>query len=137
MILRQGISLSKFKLHFMTHPNVQWYQDRDLHPDPWDLDLGSQDIIDPSLHFVERSTGIIDLINQFVMRSTEIIDLHHIIVLYGMVISKQITSFSFTCSRSGKIAFIVYCTLSQNYYHLLYNKSPFPFWYPNHFLFTL
>ena len=56
-------------------------QDHDLDPNPFDLDLGSQEIIDPFLRCVKRSTRIIDVTNQFVGRSTEIIDLHRINLL--------------------------------------------------------
>ena len=59
--------------------HVPGSKNNDLDPDPSDLDLGSQEIIDPSLRFIERSTGIIDLTNQFVAGSTGITDLHYVI----------------------------------------------------------
>ena len=72
--------------------HVHGSQDHDLDRDPSDLDLRPQEIMDPSLRFVERSTGIIDLTNRFVVGSSEIIDLRHIcIFLFEMVIFKQIT----------------------------------------------
>ena len=62
----------------MTHSIVHGSHDQDLDPDPSYLDLGSQEIIDPSLRFVERFTGIIDPTNEFGVGPTGSTDFHHI-----------------------------------------------------------
>ena len=53
------------------------------------LDPRSQEIIDPSLCFVESSTGIINLTNQFEGRSTEIIDLHFISYIFKHIFKQM------------------------------------------------
>ena len=84
---------AQFSLNFfltkLESTHVHGSQDHDLDPDLSDLDMRSQGIINLSLCFVEKSTGILDPTNHFVGRSPEIIDLHFFKILPFSVFFKQ------------------------------------------------